>query len=387
MKGHLTRRGARSWRLKYDVEAEIPGQARRTRYVTLRAGNRRNAQRAAAKIMAAVATGEHVDPARDTVANFVERWLKDWADSNISNKTFTHYSGLLRRHLCSRFGTLPLQKLTAAHLQRAYAEMAKGGLSDRTRLNLHRVVHTMLKHATPWDVVARNVATLLDSPKVKQRKIEVLDSAQVQRVLETLRGRASDPSAVPLYPIVALAISTGLRRGELLALRWQDVALDASVLKVEGAVEETTRGGRLIKAPKTRHGRRQVTLPAATVTVLREHWRTQQEQRLFFGLGKAPPNAFVFANLAAAEGDIPSPHALTQAWRKAMRKLGIKATFHSLRHTHASTLIAGGMDVLSISRRLGHGSAVITLSTYAHLLKPDDRAAAIMEAALAGREQ
>jgi integrase len=92
----------------------------------------------------------------------------------------------------------------------------------------------------------------------------------------------------------------------------------------------------------------------------------------------------VFANW---DGAIRSPHWLTQAWRKAMKMAGIRATFHSLRHTHASTLIAAGLDVLTISRRLGHGSPVITLGVYGHLFKPDDRAAAIMEAALAGGKE
>jgi integrase len=137
-----------------------------------------------------------------------------------------------------------------------------------------------------------------------------------------------------------------------------------------------------MKAPKTRHGRRAVSLAPATVAVLREHRRAQQETRLALGLGKAPADGLVFANW---DGAIRSPHWLTQAWRKAMKAAGIKATFHSLRHTHASTLIASGLDVLTISRRLGHGSPVITLAVYGHLFKQiDDRAATIMEAALTG---
>jgi integrase len=124
-----------------------------------------------------------------------------------------------------------------------------------------------------------------------------------------------------------------------------------------------------------------VTLAPATVAVLREHWKRQQETRLALGLGKAPADGFVFANW---DGSIRSPHWLTQAWRKAMAAAGLKVTFHSLRHTHTSTLIAAGLDVLTISRRLGHGSPALTLSVYGHLFRPDDRAAAIMEAALAG---
>jgi integrase len=159
------------------------------------------------------------------------------------------------------------------------------------------------------------------------------------------------------------------------------VDLDGATLKVEQALEETKRGGLVFKSPKTRHGRRAVTLPSSTVALLREHWRDQQEQRLALGLGKSPPDSPVFADW---DGSVRSPHWLTQLWRKAMTRAGLQATLHSLRHTHASTLIASGLDVLTISRRLGHGSPVITLGVYGHLFKTDGRAAEIMEATLSG---
>jgi integrase len=372
MKGHLQRRGERSWRLKYDVDADGRG-TRQTRYVTLR-GTRAQAQRQATKILASVAAGAHVDPNAETVAHFVERWLRDWADDNVSNKTWTRYAQLLRKHLCGRFGAVPVQKLRPADLQALYAAMARAGLADRTRLHMHRVVHTMLKHAMQWGVVARNVATIVDAPRVKAREIEILSPAEVQTVLNTLQGK-------PPYPIVAVALGTGLRRSELLALRWRDVDLDGGTLRVEQALEQTKRGGLVFRQPKTRHGRRTVTLAPATVAVLREHWKAQQEQRLFLGLGKGGSDALVFCSW---DGSPYLPATLTLQWRRAMQAAGLAATLHSLRHTHASTLIAAGLDVLTVSRRLGHGSPAITLNVYGHLFKPDERAAAIMEAALKG---
>jgi len=285
-RGHLTRRGKRSWRLKYDLAAGGVGE-RQTRYVTLK-GTRAQAQAQAAKVLASVATGEHVDSSSETLAAFVERWLRDWADDNVSNKTWTRYAQLLRRHLCARVGAMPIQKLRAADLQSVYAAMAQEGLADRTRLHVHRVAHTMLKHAAQWGVVARNVAAMVDAPRVKAHEVEILTPAEVQTVLETLRGRS-------LYPIVATALGTGLRRSELLALRWKDVDLDAGAVTVEQALEQTKRGGLVFRQPKTRHGRRSVSLPPSTVAVLREHRKAQLEQRLFLGLGKTPDDALVFA--------------------------------------------------------------------------------------------
>jgi integrase len=372
MRGNITRRGKQSWRIKFDVGTTAGG--RETRYITVR-GTKAQAQAEAAKIIAGISAGQYVDPSKETVAQFTERWLRDWAAGNVGNKTFTRYEQLLQKHICPLVGRLPIQRLRATDLQGIYAAMAEAGLADQTRLHVHRVASRMLGHAQQWGVVASNVAAMVDAPRVLAHEIEILTPAEIQTVLDKLRGR-------PLYTIAAVLLATGLRRGELLALRWQDVDLDGAALRVERALEQTKRGGLVFKAPKTRHGRRRVTLPPSTVALLREHWRTQQEQRLALGFGKSPPGAPVFADW---DGSVRSPHWLTQLWRKAVKAAGLKATLHSLRHTHASTLIASGLDVLTISRRLGHGSPVITLGVYGHLFKTDDHAAAIMEKILAAR--
>lgn len=170
-----------------------------------------------------------------------------------------------------------------------------------------------------------------------------------------------------------------MRRGELLALRWQDVDLDRAVLRVEQALE-ATKGRLRFKPPKTNYGRRPITLPASLIGELRRHRKAQQEQRLALGLGKAPADALVFATW---DGRVRHPDGLTKEWSTAMEAIGRpKITLYSLRHTHASQLIAAGLDVLTISRRLGHGSPAITLAVYGHLFaNTDDRAAQVMEAA------
>src|SRR5262245_13577191 len=154
---------------------------------------------------------------------------------------------------------------------------------------------------------------------------------------------------------------------------------------VEGGTRaRANQAGRAgFQATQDPYGRRAITLPPSTVAELRAHRKSQPEQRLALGLGKAPDDALVFATW---DGSTRSPNALTKEWTLAMKAAGIRATFHSLRHTHASTLIASGLDVLTISRRLGHGSPAITLGVYGHLFKPDDRAAAIMESVFAGMD-
>src|SRR5262249_50019757 len=166
--------------------------------------------------------------------------------------------------------------------------------------------------------------------------------------------------------------------------RWRDIDLDAGRLTIEQSLEQTRAHGIRIKAPKTRKGRRTISLPASTVTELRSHWRTQQEQRLAHGMGRAPADGPV---LATFDGKPQSPNAITKAWPRAMAAVGMQGvTLHSLRHTHASMLIAAGVDILTISRRLGHSSPTITLGVYGHLVHGmDDRAAQIMDAALGSK--
>ena len=199
-------------------------------------------------------------------------------------------------------------------------------------------------------------------------EIEILTRDEVKTVLTTLRSAAH-----PIYPHVAVLLATGLRRGELCGLQWRDVDLDAGRLRVERAIERTGAGLR-IKAPKTRSGRLTITISTGTVDVLREHRQATLETRMALGLGRLPDDAFIFGT---PDGRLINPNQLTTAWRRAVVALGLpRVSLHALRHTHASGLISIGTDVVSVSRRLGHGNPAITLRVYAHLFSRNDETAA-----------
>ncbi len=189
-------------------------------------------------------------------------------------------------------------------------------------------------------------------PKIEEGEVEILNADQIAAVLDALKGHS-------IYPIAALAIATGMRRGELLALCWKNVNLDASEVKVERSLEQTKAGLRF-KAPKTKHGRRTISLPASAADMLREHRKKQLELRFALGMGKPGAEALVFCS---HDGKPLSPNYLSIQWRRAANLP--KVTFHALRHSHASALIAAGIDVVTVSRRLGHASPNITLGVYA----------------------
>jgi integrase len=378
MSGHIIRRGKNSWRLKFDIGADPLTGERRIRYHTFR-GTKRDAEIKLAVLISENSKGQYVDTSKVTLAEFIERWERDWAQSHVSAKTFERYAELLRNHVAAHIGNVHLQKLRAIHINELYGTLLRGSedrraLAPRTVGHVHRVLHRALGHANRWGLVQQNVAALVTPPRVASTELELLTPAQVQTVLHTLEGRS-------VYPILVAALATGMRRGELLALRWQDVDLDGAILRVEQSLEQTKTGLRF-KSPKTKFGRRRITLPASAVAVLRDHRKAQAEQRLKLGMGKAPADSLVFATW---EGKPRSPNSLTKEWTEAIKATNLpRVTLHSLRHTHASHLIASGLNVLAISRRLGHGSPTITLGVYGHLFpSKDDRAADAIEATFA----
>ena len=196
-------------------------------------------------------------------------------------------------------------------------------------------------------------------------------------VVLRLRDRGVDAAEggdrEPLHPIAALAIYSGCRRAELLALRWS--AVSSTAINIERALEQTRAGGLRFKSPKSRYGLRTITLPASAVALLQAHRKEQLELRMRLGQGKLDADALVFCNY---DGSPISPNYLSIMWSRAIARVpGVPAvTFHALRHSHASALIAAGIDVVSVSRQLGHSGPVITLSTYAHQFNTTDAGAA-----------
>ncbi|WP_338688357.1 site-specific integrase [Bradyrhizobium sp. 26S5] len=378
MTGHVRRRGGSSWEIKFELGADPLTGKRRIRYVAFK-GTKRAAELELARLVAQNAAGEGVDPSKSTVAEFIERWERDWATANVGPKTLERYRQLLRLYVRPRIGAVRIQKLRAVHLNEVYSTLLRSGgqdgaaLSARSVGHVHRVLHRALGHAATWGVVSQNVASLVAPPPVPDEEIKILTEDQIGAILRHLEGRT-------LRPIVSFLLGTGARRGEALAIRWGDVNFQKNVVRIERSLEQT-KGSLRVKSPKTKNGRRSVTVSPWLAAELRSHRARQDERRLALGMGRAPDDSPVFAGW---NGEFRSPSRLSHDFAAAMDALNIDCTLHGLRHTHVSQLIAAGLDVLTISRRIGHASPAITLNVYSHMFSnTDTRAADIMEATFA----
>jgi len=377
VKGTITRRGKSSWRLKFDVGRDTSGK-RKIRYVTVR-GKRQDAERELAKQLSAFNDGIDVEPAKVAVADYLRQWLDA---AKIAPKTLERYRQLAEQQIIPHLGSTAIQKLRPAQIaawhETLLREGGKGGrpLSARTVGHAHRVLHAALARAAATEVVSRNVVGVIRTPKVEIEEVQILSASDVVGVLERTKNH-------PLGAIIALALATGARRGELLALRWGDIDLDAGTLRIERSVEQT-KTGVTFKSPKTRNGRRTISLPPTAVDLLRTLRRDRLELHLALGLGGDISGALLFST---PEGAPISPNNLSRDWRRVVAAHGLPPVmFHALRHSHASALIAAGMDPVTVSKRLGHGSPAVTLTVYAHLFQKTDLAAAsVIEAAMRGK--
>ena len=340
MKGHLTKRGRASWRLKYDVDADGRG-GRQTHYVTIKASTEREAQAQATKIMAAVHDGAHVDPSRLTVAAFITRWLDN--AHGLAGKTLERYRQLARHQIIPHLGAVPLQRLRRSYIIDWHAKLLKTGgtgdrpLSARTVKHAHFVLHRALERAFEAEIVARNVAHGIELPRVEMKEIEILKAGEIEAVLAALADH-------PLYPIVVLALSSGARRGEILGLTWGNVDLAAGTIRIDRSLEQTAAGLKL-KAPKTKHGRRTVGLPPIAVEALQTHRRKQLEWRVAAGLGKVTADTLVFSRF---DGEPIVPNGLSRDWGKFVRthRLPI-VSFHALRHYAEFRIMPSDLRIVS----------------------------------------
>jgi integrase len=323
---------------------------------------RKDAERARVELLTRVEQGSYVEPSRLTVAGFLlEQWLPSLA-GQVRPTTLHGYRTNLQRYVLPALGGLTLQHLTPAHLDALYGSLlARGGkggrpLSARTVQAIHMTIRKALGDAARWGMIVRNVAELASPPRPRRVEMQTWTAEELRAFLEHVQGER-------LYAVWMLAASTGMRRGEVLGLRWRDVDLD----RARASVRQTlVLAGRQVvtSEPKTSRGRRPIALDPRTLSALRAWRRAQAAERLAWGSAWAD-SGLVFTR---EDGTPIHPEWLSDAFEWRVKVAGLpRIRFHDLRHTHASLGLAAGIPVKVMSERLGHTSSSFTADAYQHV--------------------
>jgi integrase len=311
-------------------------------------------------------------PGKRCVDDLLDAWLAVKAPT-LKARTLADYRTIADTYIRPSLGAVALARLEPARIARLYAKWQAAGKA-RTARKIHQVLRPALALAVRWAWLAANPCERVDAPKWQAERRAVWSRPELAAFLAAIEGHW-------LAPLWLTALGSGLRLGELLALTWDDLDLDAGALSVTKSAQ-VIAGERVTTTPKTRAGTRRVSLPSDVVAALKAHRATQAAQRLRMGAGWLG-GELVFTN---PSGGPLRASVVEQAQRRLCAKLGIpKVTPHGLRHAHASLLLAGGLAITDVSKRLGHGSAAITLKVYAHAIEGSDGGAAdVIGAALAG---
>jgi integrase len=293
----------------------------------------------------------------------VQRYLHDWLEhvrTRVRTRTYEGYEGVLRRYVLDRLPTVDLTELKPLDLQHLYSDLLANShppLSAGTVLNTHLVLTQAFGQAVRWGLIPSNPASGAQPPRPRRAELVSVDEPLVTKLLAVVAGSSCEVPA-------ALAIGTGLRRSEILGLRWSDIDGDLEVARIRRTLQPT-REGLVFERPKTKHSERSVVLGAFVRPYLERQRDDQAHRRERLGDGWHDEGLVI----DRGDGAPMHPDTLSSAWSRMIKRSGLPhVRFHDLRHAHATLLLVKGVHPKIVSERLGHSSIGITLDTYSHVL-------------------
>jgi integrase len=352
--GSITRRKDGLYMARYTVQT-VTGAKRKTLYGKTRS-------EVAAKLSKALADREGgltFDAGNLTVGEYLFRWLSDSVRGTVRISTFERHEQIIRVHLAPAFGRMKLKALTPAHVRSLHREKLDAGLAPATVRKIHSTLHKALSQAVADGLIPRNAADV-KAPRPAPEEMRPLSEDEARTFLDAAR-QAGDR----FEPLYVLAITTGLRRGELLGIRWDDADLDRGTLRVGRAL--VREGGRhVVGETKTRRGRRRVNLTPRTVAALKAHRKRQLEQRVRLA-GLYQDYGLIFPS---ENGTPLNPRNLVKrSFKPLLKKADLpEIRFHDLRHTCATLLLGRSVHPKIVQELLGHATIAMTLDTYSHYL-------------------
>jgi integrase len=353
--GSITRRKDGLYMARYTVQTAT-GTKRKTLYS-------KDREDVAEKLVDALSNrnqGLVFDAGSQTVGEYMEQWLQTSARGSIRESTYESYRNQVRRYVVPAIGRVKLKRLSAMHIQGMYRAMLDRGLSPRTVQYTHAVLHRALRQAVRWGLVPRNVSEDVDRPRLRREEIRPLNRHQARHLLNTA-GESGDR----FEALYVLALHTGMRPGELLGLKWEDVNFDEGGLQLNRAL-----AGKNLTAPKTKRSRRRIDLSTASIAALKAHRKRQLEERMQKA-GLWRDHGLVFPSTVGT----PLFHRnVVRAFKNLLKRAGLPQStrLYDLRHTCATLLLGSNVHPKYVQELLGHASIALTLDTYSHVLKGMD---------------
>lgn len=341
----------------------------RYEFRTVKTDSWREARKSLVELQNEIAKGTFIKPGKTTVADFLDSWLNDYCKTSLSRRTVELYSYICRLHLKPEVGKIALVDLTGQHLQHIYSQKLSSGLSARTVQLCHVVIHKALKKATTINLIPRNPADFVDKPRIERPHINPMNIQDINRFLDAAKEGE-------YYALFFCYLFTGMRRSELLALRWCDVDMLGMTASVMRSMEYVNKVQDHIafKDTKTAGSRRLIALSPENVSVLRQQREHEQGVRQALEMPNLRDDDLVFSHI---DGSPLLPDTISHAWRRLIRKCGLKGIrLHDARHTMATVMFKQGVHPKIVQERLGHSRISTTLDTYTHVVPGLQQAAA-----------
>jgi len=377
MRGHIRKRG-RSWCVVVYVGRDPT--TGKPRYKWFTHGTKKEAEAHLAQIIGQINGGGSIPSTKLRVGDFLDQWLNDYARASVGPVTFRNYADTIRKHLKPQLGHILVARLSPQAIQSYFSRKLDEGLSPSSVQTHYLVLHEALHHAVRWGLIARNPADLVDPPRRRKFEPRIWDEEQTRLFL------AEAKRSSPYYALYLTAIMTGMRQGELLGLRWQDLDLTTGVARIHQTFYRLG-GVQIFKEPKTETSKRAVALPPAVVEELLKLRSQQDEYRRLFGSEYAQDLDLVFCqpNGKPLHGN----NIVRRDFRAVIERVGLpRIRFHDLRHLHASHLARAGVPPKVAQERLGHATPTFTMRVYTHTLAGmQESAARAIEDLLLGRSQ
>lgn len=357
MRGHIRQRAKDKKTWSVVIELNKVNGKRKQKWYTIH-GDKKDAEKFLTEKLRELDTGTLIDSKNINVRQYFNYWYEQHCLTKLAPTTYESYRRNLDNYILEELGYIRLEDLQPMHLQSFYTKCSKNGLSNKTILYFHRIIHCALNQAMKWQFIIRNVADCVDTPKPKKYNAKFLNDKEVLELINVITN-------TELYIPVMIAIATGMRRGEILGLTWKNVDLENGIIRVTQALYPT-KEGLVILHPKTENSIRNISIPLTLLNILKEHKKNQNKIKVKLG------NNYIDNDLVCCiiNGQPIHPTTLNHKFHNLLKKNHLPLIrFHDLRHSHASLLLKEKVPAKVISERLGHSNVNITLNLYSHIYK------------------